>query len=221
MDLISGTLLIPGRTPVVLPSVSQQRALVKNAAALPPRNHFTTPQPTQTQSLCEHNHINSTSEFDSVTLHSVSVNAEEEEIDEIAFSLSQLMQPTKLSKTFYQADILPPDEAKLWREAGQAEFTANLATNRAAVLVKRPPASVNILPSKVVFTHKYNSDGSIAQYKCRWTACGNYQLTQTSIQRHSQPPGELQRSEHIPFIASLKSFVSSRPTSQKLLLSLR
>ena len=116
VDLISGTLLIPGRTPVVLPSVSQQRAIVKNAAAQPPRNHFTTPQPTQ--SLCEHENITSTSEIDSVTLKSVLGDVEEADIEEIAFSLAQLMQPTKLPKTFHQADILPQDEAALWREAG-------------------------------------------------------------------------------------------------------
>ena len=170
VQLISGTLLIPDRTPIILPSIAQQRALIKSAAAELPRNHFTTHHAIQMISaddsiVCAHS-------SDSVKVRPVS-GFEDTHIDEIIFSLSQLMQSTKLPKTFHQADALPPDEARLWREAGQKEFTAKMATNRAAVLVDRPPASVNVLPSKVVFTHKKNSDGSIAEYKCRWTACGN------------------------------------------------
>ena len=87
------------------------------------------------------------------------------------------MSSTKLPKTFVQADAMSDDERKLWRDAGQKEFVAKMATKRAALLVKRPPAHKNVLPTKVVFTHKRNLDGSIFEYKYRWTACGNYQST--------------------------------------------
>ena len=172
VDYISGTMLVPGRGPLVLPSVSQQRA---HARASPVVKPITDTSITPIASLhMGTDEIVSPLLEDSLHLLSVPGFDSTLPIERLAFSLSALMEPSKLPKTFTQVDALPDDQAKLWRDAGQKEYAAKMATNRSAVLVPRPP-SANVLPTKVVFTHKLNMDGSICEYKCRWTACGNYQ----------------------------------------------
>ena len=180
VDYISGELLIPGRQPIVLPSVSQQRAEASPVVRSIPGSIMPAPAPVTGLSGCLslsycNDPIISHFEPDSIQLVNVPSLNPDEPAMQLLFSLSALMASKKLPKTFTQVDLLPDDEAKLWRAAGQKEFTAKMATNRAAALIPRPSSKFNVLPTKVVFTHKFNLDGSISEYKCRWTACGNYQ----------------------------------------------
>jgi hypothetical protein len=57
-----------------------------------------------------------------------------------------------------------------WRLTMQAEFNA-LQGNDTRTLVPRPPG-VNLVTSKWVFRHKFNTDGSLDRYKARWVLCG-------------------------------------------------
>jgi hypothetical protein len=57
-----------------------------------------------------------------------------------------------------------------WRRAMEEEFAA-LITNSTWDLVPHPVGS-NVVTSKWIFKHKFNSDGSLKRYKARWVLRG-------------------------------------------------
>jgi hypothetical protein len=57
-----------------------------------------------------------------------------------------------------------------WRRAMEDEYAA-LITNNTWDLVPRPVGS-NVITSKWIFKHKFNSDGTLEWYKARWVLRG-------------------------------------------------
>jgi hypothetical protein len=57
-----------------------------------------------------------------------------------------------------------------WCRVMEEEF-ATLITNNTWNLVPRPVGS-NVITDKWIFKHKFNSDGSLEQYKARWVLRG-------------------------------------------------
>lgn len=55
----------------------------------------------------------------------------------------------------------------------RTEFDA-LLKNRTWTLVDRPPGA-KVISGRWVYTHKLNSDGTLARYKARWVVRGNHQ----------------------------------------------
>jgi hypothetical protein len=58
-----------------------------------------------------------------------------------------------------------------WLGAMRTEFDA-LLKNRTWTLVDRPPGA-KVISGRWVYTHKLNSDGTLARYKARWVVRGN------------------------------------------------
>jgi hypothetical protein len=57
-----------------------------------------------------------------------------------------------------------------WRRAMEEEYDA-LITNNTWDLVPRPVCS-NVITGKLIFKHKFNSDGTLERYKARWVLRG-------------------------------------------------
>jgi hypothetical protein len=81
--------------------------------------------------------------------------------DKLTLSATSLL-PLSLMPTSVRATLADPS----WRCAMEKEYNA-LITNNTWDLVPHPISS-NIITSKWIFKHKFNSDGTVEQYKARW-----------------------------------------------------
>ena len=71
------------------------------------------------------------------------------------------------------SEAIRGDEAEAWKEAMQQEI--NSLESLTVWKVVTPPRGVKVVPSKWVYSKKYNIDGSLHKYKARLVAVGNRQ----------------------------------------------
>ena len=171
---ITGTMLMPEGVLTPLPTTEQQLAC-GIGKPLPLAEQLPAPSPVEVfKAKVERDAVASPfAEGAEVLL------VDEDDLPLLAFSVVGLNSAKSTSlwkpRNFGEAD--KSDEAHLWREAGDREHLAKMADvapNKVGVLVNRP-ANASVLPSRVVFDHKFDDDNSIISYSCRWVGCGNWE----------------------------------------------